>query len=387
MSLYRWAFITVQVAALWFSAAVVDAQRVHLLAVGDTLDRKIGESVECDLGNVVTTFFIMLREGQLDFSRVEGDQVTAESILRLLDRVRVKPDDALVVYWAGHGAFDQAGQYLQMPKGGNLHRATLLGAMKKKQPRLAVLLTDCCNVFSDSTAGKPPLAPASPDPRRKTSPLFEELFLKSRGVVDVNAASQGELALGVKEGGLFTLSLCYMMPGQKPGAEESIEGGPDQGFGVFWHNSQKRLSWQQVIEETRAQVQQLFSEINPEGLVARDGKIYRKQTVAAWSMSEAPKRMVDRGSRFGVEAVDNNGEGVRVIRVWPDYPGTRATEVEGNKLLRLQPGDVILVINGRRIGSTKDYWDAVKTSPQTMLFTVRDVRDGTQRNLRAQLRY
>jgi S1-C subfamily serine protease len=48
---------------------------------------------------------------------------------------------------------------------------------------------------------------------------------------------------------------------------------------------------------------------------------------------------------------------------------------------------VILSVNGRRIGNTKDYWDAVKSSPQTMEFTVRDVRDGSARKLRVQLMY
>ena len=363
------------------------AQRVHLLVTGDTEDRNIGKGVDRDLGNVVVAFFILLREGQLDHDRVAGDEVSAANILKAIDRIRVKPDETLVFYWAGHGASDEQGHYLQMPRGGNLYRSTLLGAMKKKQARLIVLLTDCCNVYSDSKAGLPPVSPSSPDPRRKTSPLMEELLLKPRGVVDINAASQGEAALGTKEGGLFTLSLVYMFPAQQAGGDPAFGGGLEDAFGVFWRNSQKRMSWQQIVEESRKQVQKLFEQMNPEGLIGRDGQVFHKQTVAAFSLPEEPKPPQDRGSRFGVEAVNNNGEGVRVVRVWADYPGTRATEVDGGKLIPLQPGDVILSINGRKIGSAKDYWDAVKSSPVTMEFTIRDARDGATRKMRAQLRY
>ena len=387
MMFRQWVAGAILIAAVFSAAGNARAQRVHLLAVGDTADSAIGKSVEHDLDNMVAAFFILLREGQLDFQRLEGVEVSAEKILNAIEQIRIKPDETLVLYWAGHGAFDREGHYLQMPKGGNLYRTTLLGALKQKHARLIVLLTDCCNEYSDSTAGKPPVAPASPDPHRKTSPLFEELLLKQQGVVDANAASQGEIALGTKEGGLFSLSLAYMMPGRK--LADGEEPGIDKAFGVLWRNSENRISWQTLLEESCSQVQELFQQINPDGLTGRDGKLYRKQTVTAWTLPEPVKTQpaVDRGSRFGVEAVDNNGEGVRVVRVWAGYPGTRVKATDSKDVFRLQSGDVILSINGQKIRNTKDYWNAVKSSTPTMEFTVRDVRNGQKRNLRAQLRY
>ena len=375
------------VVALGCWAAETSAQQVHLLMAGDTDDPKIGRSVQHDLGSVAVAFYILLREGQLDNARLEGDRVSAENILQAIDRFRVGPDDALVFYWSGHGAFDRDGHFLHLPKGGNLYRSTLLGAMKKKKPRLVVLLTDCCNEYADTTSGKPMVAPSSPDPKRKTSPLFEELFLKPRGVVDVNAAAQGEVALGVKEGGLFTLSLVCMAPEGKPGEHEGF--ALDKAFGAFWRNSQRRVSWQTVLSESRSRVQTLFRQMYPEGIAGPENKIYQKQTVVAWSLPEEPKPQpqADRGSRFGVEAVDNNGEGVRVVRVWPGFPGTKVAVAATGQMLQLQSGDVILAVNGRPIRNTKDYWDAVKGSPQTMDLTVRDVRDGQKRELRTRLRH
>lgn len=363
------------------------AQRVHLLVAGDTNDRNIGKGVGHDLDNTVVAFFILLREGQLDHSRIDGDDLSTANVLSAIDRIRLKPDDTLVFFWAGHGASDAQGHYLQMPRGGNLYRSTLLGALKKKNPRLVVLLTDCCNVLSESTAGLPPVSPSSPDAKRKTAPLMEELLLKPHGVVDINAAAPGEVALGTKEGGLFTLSLIYMFPLQQAGGDPNFGGGLEDAFGVFWRYSQTQMSWQQIVEESRKQVQKLFDRMNPDGLVGRDGQVFKQQTVTAFTLPEEPKRQPDRGSRLGVEAVDNGGEGVRIIRVWPDYPGTLTTEVDGNKLVPLQPGDVILSINGRNIRNTKDYWAAVKGSPTTMDFTIRDARDGATRKMRTKLRY
>jgi len=383
----RWLAACILILVLFGTAANVRAQRVHLLAVGDTEDQVIGKSVKHDLDNMVVAFFILLREGQLDFRRLEGSEVSAEKILSGIEQIQVKPDETLVIYWAGHGAFDSQGHYLQMPRGGNLYRKTLLGAMKRKNARLVALLTDCCNEYSDSTAGKPPVAPSSPDPHRKTSPLFEELLLKQQGVVDVNAAAQGEIALGTKEGGLFSLAMAYMMPGRE--LAEGEQPGLGKAFGVLWRNSEKRISWQVLLQECRTQVQELFQQINPDGLASHDGKLYRKQTVTAWALPEPAKvqPVVERGSRFGVEAVDNNGEGVRIVRVWAGYPGTRMKAVGSSGVFCLQPGDVILSINGQKIRNTKEYWNAVKSSPLTMNLVVRDVRDGQKRNLRTELRY
>jgi hypothetical protein len=256
--------------------------------------------------------------------------------------------------------------------------------MKKKQARLTVLLTDCCNQYRDATVGKKTMAPSA-DPRRSTCPLFDDLFLKSRGLVDVNAASQGEVAVNTNDGGLFTLSLMCMTAGQNAAEGEGYR--PDKVLGAFWRNARKEVAWQTLIQESRRQVQEFFEQINPDGLSARDGTVYHKQTVVAWSLpgEAGAKSPQDGSSRFGVEAIENSGDGVLVVRVWPDYPGTHVTDATGESF-SIDRGDVIVAINGRKIGSLADYAEAVNHSPTTMKVTVRDVNDGTKHEVQAELR-
>ena len=184
----KWPLWAALLVALTAAAADAHAQQVHLLLAGETADRDIGNSVRHDLEAAARTFHLLLGQGQLDQTRLEGDRVSAEGILTALDRFSVKPDDALVCFWSGHGAFDDDGHYLRMAQGGNLRRSTLLGAMSKKQVRLIVLLTDCCNSYRDTTVGKHAMSPPV-NPDRPALALYSEMFLQPSRPGDLGASA------------------------------------------------------------------------------------------------------------------------------------------------------------------------------------------------------
>jgi S1-C subfamily serine protease len=102
---------------------------------------------------------------------------------------------------------------------------------------------------------------------------------------------------------------------------------------------------------------------------------------------EGPAATDPRGSRFGVPAVAHGTDGVRITAVWDNYPGTQVVEVATGRKLVLEPGDIILEINGRPLHSLQDYIDSVKTSPRTMELVIRNVRNGERVPMRVQLRY
>ena len=71
--------------------------------------------------------------------------------------------------------------------------------------------------------------------------------------------------------------------------------------------------------------------------------------------------------RFGVQAADNDGNGVIVEQVFEGYAGHKAG---------LRRGDVILAINGKKVATEKEYSDAVDASGKTMLLMVRKAGAG-----------
>ncbi len=101
-----------------------------------------------------------------------------------------------MVYYTGHGAADDQGHYFSLA-GGKLYRDDLKREMQRRKPRLAILISDCCNVRSD---GKAYMAPGvNIESPRAATPISTALFLEPRGVVDINGCSPGESAFFVPE--------------------------------------------------------------------------------------------------------------------------------------------------------------------------------------------
>jgi hypothetical protein len=300
----------------------------------------------------------------------------------------VQSDDTVVFFWSGHGGYDvgKKEHFLHMPAGGPLFRSTLLGALQKKSARLTVLLTDSCANFVDTTAGLQQMAPSSPDPNRGVAPLFDALFLKPRGVVDINAAAPGEFALGLPAGGLFGMLLASSALYEQP-PDSAARPVNEYMVGYLWANMERRATWKQMVSQMQPVAQKLFTTIHPEGIEHPEGRRQTTQTITALSLPQESPAADARGSRFGVMAVDNGGDGVRVTSVRGGYPGARVVVIETGEVLTLQPGDVILEVNGQAIRSLQDYVDTVRSSPQTMDVTVRNVNNGEKIKLRTKLMY
>ena len=66
--------------------------------------------------------------------------------------------------------------------------------------------------------------------------------------------------------------------------------------------------------------------------------------------------------RLGIQAANNQGDGVVITRVMNDYPGAKAG---------LRVGTVILVINDRRITSDQDYSEAIDAATGRLVLRVR----------------
>jgi hypothetical protein len=153
-----------------------------------------------------------------------------EGLAQLVEAVKSCPaeaDDTLVVYWSGHGHFKESKHYLNLAEFKKSHdekdtlkREVLLDAMKAKNIRLVVLLTDACAdiLSARQEARNEETLPRLPDdllmamdampgekkkleewerPDPRIFPLFEELFFYHKGVIDINAAVEDQKALSL----------------------------------------------------------------------------------------------------------------------------------------------------------------------------------------------
>jgi len=349
-------------------ATVQPAKRVHVLLAGDTTDPKIARSTEVDLDNLAGLFRELVPDAwQLQIQTLRGNEVSKESILRTIAQFQPGPDDAFVFIWTGHGAYTSLGHYFHMPNGDGLYRADVLTAMRLHGPRLAVVLSGSCNEISNVAVQRVYRSytciyrPAEDKPR-SLAPIAEELFLEPRGVVDINGASEGELGFANSQRG------CTFF---RPLSDYLRE------------NSGRRVSWATLVTDVTPRVQSLVEEICPKGYIHEaTQKVYTKQTPRVWALPDD-----NRGARFGVGATNNDGNGVRVVEVWPDHPGTRLASVNTGERCVLEPNDVILTINGVQVRCIHEYDRAVRASPQQMVLAVRNCRDGRVGLLAATLRY
>ena len=302
----------------------------------------------------------------------------------LLDAINSCPcgtNDAIVVYWSGHGAYDNQGHYFTSRDSHGAPKCTLTRSdvtrrLKTKSARLAVLLTNSCNRFFDRSHLAPAMAaPCLAEPPLTIAPIFDSLFLRHQGFADLNASSEGEFAWGSPDGGLFTQAL-FGVPVDGPvdsedpprgvtpeyagqgenrsvndtqGTDTSDDSIRDEtvfaGGAILVNITRQDYTWYELFRDSSTNLSDLFTLVAARNSSVRDEQ--PNQTVRAWCLPTP------------LEDAPNNPP----IIEW----------------VRLEPDDIIVQINGQPIHNQDEYWNAVKASPTTMNFVVESVRGGKLR--------
>ncbi|OJW10878.1 MAG: hypothetical protein BGO49_25555 [Planctomycetales bacterium 71-10] len=306
------------------------AARVFLLVAADTNDRQIGESVAHDARTFPLVFRLHMPEPMMTYApAVVGANFGAGRILAALRRLPVTPGvDTVILYYSGHGAYDQArGHYGQTPTGPLFH-SQVEATMAALRPKLAVYISDACSVFQKlpPMAAAPAIVPPTEPP-----PLLRSLFLDPSGFVSISASMPGQAAMGRSDGGVFTNALVATC-----GA-----------------NMQRRMSWAAVIQKVNQSTQ-------PD---------YPNQTAYA-------VRPLPHSPRFGAVAQEDTARarafgGMEITQVLPGTPAARVRAADG-QVFTLTVGDVITHINGREVRNQAGYIAAVQGSPDRMALRIID---------------
>lgn len=203
------------------------AEQIHLLIVGDDNDnsRIMQASIQADMKLIGAAFSENVPPKQLHTVKLSKDNVTKEKIFDAITKLEAKPEDCIVFYYAGHGAWDKNDQspaLTLMKERKPVLRSDIVTALQSKKPRLAVILTDCCSAVPDETI-RPRHEMGPGEEPEKISPLFTSLFITPTGLIDITAAEKGYAAYIYTgdhlydsrtrrfKGGIFTWNLISVM--------------------------------------------------------------------------------------------------------------------------------------------------------------------------------
>lgn len=328
--------------------------KLHVVVITDHFDKGIGRHCAADG---------MLVEGLLSENIAPNDikfepwnetlqkRLTASNVLKRIGRLSVSPSDAVLVYFSGHGGYSkQTGQYFNMPHSNPILRRTVRAAIKKHNPRLGVLVSDCCYGLT-----QPPPGTSPSSPNDKTRPLMHSLFFQESGFVDITSSERGQLSWCLPKdegyGSLFTIAMT----------EQATR------------NMSNRLTWSQFHGYVRQATERSFAQRIrpiPPGRIASLPDGQRTQAPYAFSLGNSRPRVGIRGRSVR--------GGMQITEVVPGEPAAQAG---------LEAGDVIQAVDGRTVASFEQFSDEVDEAERRILFRVKDGTSGRVSNVTAKLNW
>lgn len=205
------------VACFVFTADQARAQKLHAVLVGDTQDASIGKGITANLKNMESFLDTIELDGKINVSKTEikGDNFNCKKITDAVEQLNVKPTDAVLFYYSGHG-FRRDSTQTQFPefdcrRTSAPDRAELAGIVndliKEKSPKFLIAVADTCNKQTTAHIAAPPagFAPA------ERQAAFQRLFEGYSGTLIMSGAVPGEYSwytvTGGSLGGFFTNQL------------------------------------------------------------------------------------------------------------------------------------------------------------------------------------
>jgi hypothetical protein len=356
--------------------ATGQSNRVHAILIVDTLSKLAG--LDGDKERILS-IIQQIPANRRTIQVLDQARARADVVLQSLRGLGDVSSDTVLIYYSGHGATDPTrGHALTFTQKPYLFRSTLRGELQRMQPRLGVILSDCCsNVVKLPPSVGAPMA----DPEKQ----IVSLLLRTSGIVDINGStfnpSSGveESAWAEPSGGLFTKALF-----------ETIWFSD---FDSLDSNHDGLVTWAEVLPNCESALAAAYGDFksrvlaNPTDHHPRTIEGLRNQpsqTPQAFALDgrtgTVPTGFVARRSLgiefLGVTVFDpdarQNVFGARVQTVAAGRPGA---------LAGLEVGDIITAVNGHWIRDNNDFLNALQSGGPDCRLRVRNVRDGTFVNL------
>jgi hypothetical protein len=209
----------------------------YSLVVGDTLDNQIGQSCIPDVYRIDKSLCFIAQ--QINMPRqatvLDGENCTEQQILSWIYNLSTTPHDIIFFHYAGHGRKDPGKtSWPQLTlRRGRVSGAKIEESIRNKHVQLAVILFDCCNVWTkQKRADIDHYVPIICDRNLKG---LKTLFANTKGFITASATSPGEGATGKtsghKWGGYFTTGFL---------------------LAINKHRTNTRVSWSEILYSTKS---------------------------------------------------------------------------------------------------------------------------------------
>jgi hypothetical protein len=325
------------------------ASTLHVLLLCDTEDDRIGQYAAVDHLHMMSLFKGNVRERDLRLVDLAGNKFTSDKALAELRRITsvLQPDDAVVIYFSGHGGYAQGGGHGLLIRNRTVYRRTILQELEKRRCRLKVIITDAC--FQESVL-PPSKAAAYVEHPPETSPLFRRLFFESRGLLDMNSCVKTQVALCNEadhgKGSLFTSVLNDALSENAHSYDYNWDNLLDD---LITKTPQRFREYIGQFENQRSQDPVLFSNFLAGVSDGRNEPV--NHTRLGLLIEEFNGQMIVRGrDEFGV------GSNLR-------EQGKTANWV-------LDPGDVIRELNGIEVTSQQQFASILESSGRELQLRV-----------------
>lgn len=190
----------------------LQAGQLRVLLVGDTTCN-ISEQLKVDLALMKQESHKLAKHlnRPLDLKVIDGNRAERGNLIATLDRMRVDPDDVLMVFYTGHGFrnkekkgqfpflfFTRTQEAMDMEE--LIHRTYDKGA------KFALVIVDACNLpfahLGEDDGGRMINGDFNTEGNIRCN--IAHLFENRRGVLAIASASPGEVAYASHYGGYFT---------------------------------------------------------------------------------------------------------------------------------------------------------------------------------------
>jgi hypothetical protein len=256
-------------------AGLPELRKLRALLVIDS-SSNLAVSVAHDRKTVETMLRSYVPADRLTVDVIDGTKVTRENILKHYRDLKTGRDEALLFFYAGHGAFErEKGQVLQpqMGKTPVIPRADVRRAMEDRKPGLVVLLTDCCSTY---LRARPKRLHRKANSEPQLHPVLRCLFFQHRGTVDITAAEDGTASFGDDQhGGVFSNALVNLL--------ESDLKRVDRDGDRF-------VTWKEFFPQVVRQTEKDFQDFAARARAAGEEVEQKTQRPHSFALPEAPAR-------------------------------------------------------------------------------------------------